>query len=349
MVDQPNIRDVAKVAGVSTATVSRALSQPKKVRDTTVKKVMDAVEKTGFVPNRQASMFRLRKSKTVILLVRDISNPFYLDIYKGVEEEAFSAGYKVLMGDAREDDERITHYIDAVRECHADGLILMIGRFPEKLLVNPSKLPPIVVALEEIEGLNLPTVRVDNKAAADAAVTHLIEKGHTRIVHITGPLAEHLGKARLEGYCQALERAGLPIDQDLIVPGDFSLNAGYEQTAVLLERNVAFTAIFASSDQMAIGAASALREKGLNIPDDVSLVGFDDTLIASVFFPPLTTVHQPRREIGRIAMAMMIKKLEPGFSDDESLPDQQLSTQVISRGSVAPCRETGDRVLKSGI
>ncbi len=340
MVDQPNIRDVAKAAGVSTATVSRALAQPDKVREATLKKVMDAVEKTGFVPNRQASMFRSRKSNTVILLVRDISNPFYLDIYKGVEEAAFAAGYKVLMGDAREDDERITHYIEAVRECHADGLILMIGSFPQKLLEQTDRLPPIVVALEEIDGLKAPTVRVDNVAAAEGAVAHLIAKGHKRIVHLTGPLNEYLGKARLQGYRQALQKAGLPVDESLVMPGDFSLNAGYDQTARLLADGVQFSAIFASSDQMAIGAASALREKGLSIPEDVSLVGFDDTLIASIFYPPLTTVHQPRREIGRAAMAMMIRKLSSQAADplalNEVLEDQQFSTELITRNSVAP-------------
>ena len=236
MVDQPNIRDVAKAAGVSTATVSRALAQPDKVREATLKKVMAAVEEIGFVPNRQASMFRSRKSNTVILLVRDISNPFYLDIYKGVEEAAFEAGYKVLMGDAREDDERITHYIDAVRECHADGLILMIGSFPQKLLAHTDKLPPIVVALEEIGRLQAPAVRWIMWLLPKTPLLIWIAQGHRRIVHLTGPLDEYLGKARLQGYRQALEKAGLAIDEELIVPGDFSLNAGYDQTAKLLQR-----------------------------------------------------------------------------------------------------------------
>ncbi|WP_319529005.1 LacI family DNA-binding transcriptional regulator [uncultured Cohaesibacter sp.] len=339
MADQPNIRDVAKAAGVSTATVSRALAQPDKVREATLKKVMEAVEATGFVPNRQASMFRQRKSKTVILLVRDISNPFYLDIFKGVEEEAFAAGYKVLMGDAREDDERITHYIDAVRECQADGLILMIGSFPQKLLEQPEKLPPLIVALEEIEGLKAPTVRVDNVGAAEEAVTHLIHQGHKRIVHLTGPLKEYLGQARLEGYRKALQKAGLPIDEELILPGDFSLNAGHDQMANILAQGKEFSGVFAASDQMAIGAASALREQGYSVPDDISLVGFDDTLVASVFYPPLTTVHQPRREIGRAAMALMIRQLnQAGSLEGKAVTvqqDQQFATQLISRQSVS--------------
>lgn len=336
MSHQANIRDVAKVAGVSIATVSRTLKQPEKVREETRLKVMKAVQETGFVPNDLARMFRTRESKTVILLVRDISNPFYLDIYKGVEEEAFAAGYKVLMGDAREDDERMTHYVDAVREGHADGLILMSGRFPKALLTNPERLPPMVVAIEQIEGLRLPTVSVDNLAAASGAVTYLIEQGHRRIVHLTGPLDEYLGQSRLAGYRLAMERAGLPVDEALIMPGDFSLNCGHERIGELLAKDISFSAIFASSDQMAIGAAGALRDRGLRIPEDVSIIGFDDTLIASVFSPPLTTVFQPRREIGRAAMAMMIERLASGEPSGPDLPDQRFATELVIRKSVAP-------------
>ncbi|MET3599761.1 LacI family DNA-binding transcriptional regulator [Martelella mangrovi] len=334
MSHQPNIRDVAKVAGVSTATVSRTLKRPEKVREETRLKVMKAVEETGFVPNDLARMFRTRESRTVILLVRDISNPFYLDIYKGVEEEAFAAGYKVLMGDARDDDERITHYVDAVREGHADGLILMVGHFPKEMLVCPEKLPPMVVALEQIEHLELPTVRVDNVAAAREAVSYLIDQGHRRIVHLTGPLDEYLGQARLEGYRQALTQAKLPVDEALILPGDFSLNCGYQQMMKLQESGASFSAVFASSDQMAIGAAGALREKGLNIPSDVSLVGFDDTLIASVFYPPLTTVFQPRREIGRAAMALMVETLQSAGDGSDLPSDRLFPTQITVRSSV---------------
>jgi len=192
-----------------------------------------------------------------------------------------------------------------------------------------------VVALEKIENLHVPMVHVDNVAAAMEAVTYLIGQGHERIAHLTGPLDEHLGAARLEGYRQALTNAGLPVDPELIVPADFSLEAGHEKTAALISRGVSFSAIFASSDQMAIGAAGALRENGLRIPEDVSLVGFDDTLIASVFYPPLTTVHQPRREIGRAAMRMMIETLDSPDPADGSIANQLFPASLVIRQSVA--------------
>lgn len=331
MAQQPNIREVAEKAGVSTATVSRTLARPGKVKEETRLKVMEAIKALGFVPNDRARVLRTQTSKTVILLVRDISNPFYLDIYKGVEETAFAAGYKVLMGDARDDDVRIGHYVDAVRECHADGLILMIGRLPERLRADPAKLPPMVVALEEIENLQLPMIRVDNVAASREAVRHLIDQGHRRIAHITGPLNEYLGKARLEGYCQALRDAGIAFDPDLILPGDFSLVVGRDLVERTLERGVSFTGIFAASDQMAIGATTALRRRGLDVPADVSVIGFDDTLMASMFDPPLTTVYQPRREIGRAAMSLMIDRL----TQTRPLPDQCFPTELVVRASTA--------------
>ncbi|SON55278.1 HTH-type transcriptional repressor CytR [Hartmannibacter diazotrophicus] len=336
MTQKPNIRDVAKLAGVSTATVSRTLAQPAMVKEETRRRVMSAVEAMGFVPNSSARVLRTQTSKTVILLVRDISNPFYLDIYKGVEEAAFEAGYKVLMGDARDDDVRIEHYIDTVRERHADGMILMIGHLPEKLITGAAKLPPIVVALEAIENLELPTVRVDNVAAARKAVRHLVDLGHRRIAHITGPLDEYLGKARLEGYRRALEEAGIAFDPDLVLAGDFSLVVGHNQTERLLDRRIPFTAIFAASDQMAIGAVTALRSRSLTIPDNVSVVGFDDTLMASMIDPALTTIHQPRREIGRAAMGLMIERLtKAGTPADRCFP-----TELVVRGSTGPCAAT---------
>ncbi|PTV96084.1 LacI family transcriptional regulator [Rhodobacter aestuarii] len=325
----PNIRDVARRAGVSTATVSRTLAQPDKVREDTRQKVMEAVEALGFVPNDRARVLRRQTSKTVILLVRDISNPFYLDIYKGVEEAAFAAGYKVLMGDARDDDERISHYIDAVRERHADGLILMIGRLPARFLEDPARLPPVVVASEAIQEMDLPTVKVDNVAAAQGAVEYLIASGHHRIIHLAGPVDDYLGTARLEGYRAALEAAGIAYDPGLVLSGDFSLVAGRDLIDGLLVRGAEFSAIFAASDQMAIGAITALRQHGLQVPKDVSVIGFDDTLIASMVDPALTTVHQPRRDIGFAAMQMMIARLNGTMTP----PDQIFPTELVVRGS----------------
>ncbi|MFC7398312.1 LacI family DNA-binding transcriptional regulator [Chelatococcus sp. GCM10030263] len=330
----PTIATVAELAGVSTATVSRALQRPDKVQPQTRERVMAAVRATGFVPNSQARNLRSRASRTVILLVRDISNPFYLEIYKGVEEAAVEAGYKVLMGDARNDDERIQHYIDMVHARHADGLILMVGRFPEVLKAELGRLPPIVIALETFPDLSLPFVKIDNVAAAAEAVEHLVALGHRRIAHITGPMPETLAVDRLAGYRRALAAHGLAPDEALVVQGDFGLAAGRAAVRRLFETGTDFTAIFAASDQMAVGAVSELRARGLAVPDDISVVGFDDIVLADAFEPPLTTIHQPRFDIGRQAMARMIGLLakEPGGED------VVFATRLVVRGSTGPVK-----------
>lgn len=330
--DVPTIRQVAELAGVSTATVSRTLSGADAVGAETRARVMQAVQATGFVRNAQASAFRRRSSRSVILLVRDIGNPFYLEMYKGVEEAAVDAGYTVLMGDARDDDARITHYVDMVRARHADGLILMVGRFPEPLLRQAGTLPPLVVALEVLPGLQAPTVRIDNAAAAHVATTHLLGLGHRRVAHIMGPMPDGLSAERLRGYRAALAHSGVAFDPALVQPGDFGLAAGRAAVRRLSETGTAFTAIFAASDQMAVGAIAELRLRGRLVPDDVSVVGFDDIVLADALEPPLTTIHQPRQEIGHRAMELMVARLDglPPPSADLVMP-----TRLVVRRSTA--------------
>lgn len=328
-----NIREVAALAGVSTATVSRALARPDDVRPETRQKVMAAIKAANFVPNSQARNLRLQSNHTVILLVRDISNPFYLEIYKGVEETASEAGYKVLMGDARNSEERVANHIEMVRQKHADGLILMTGHFPADLLESQDLLPPLVIASESIPGLHLPTVKVDNRAASLEAVRHLLDRGHKNIAHLAGPLPEALASERLDGYRQALVNAAVEYSDVLVIRGDYSIESGRDAVQRLIQQKIAFSAIFAASDQMAIGAISELRKHDLSVPKDVSVIGFDDMIFANAYDPPLTTVRQPRREMGQRAMSLMIEILS-GRPTAETI---ELSTDLVVRGSVAPC------------
>jgi LacI family repressor for deo operon, udp, cdd, tsx, nupC, and nupG len=335
MAGSVNIRDVAAMAGVSVATVSRTLKNPDLVRLATREEVLRCVAALGFVPNAQARHFRRQASDTVILLVRDISNPFYLDVFKGVEDVASSAGYKVLMGDARSDPARVHHYIDMVRERHADGLILMTGSMPVEL--DDAGLPPMVVALEYLTTRRLPTVRIDNEGAAAAATRHLLGLGHTAIAHLSGPVPEVMSVARVAGWRRALSEAGFPPDERLDVRGDYSLASGEAAVDALYDRGVPFTALFASNDEMAAGVINRLRERGLRVPEDVSVVGFDDTIFAAVCNPPLTTIRQPQREIGVEVMKLMIRRLEGRLAPDATVV---VPTELVVRASTAPARTT---------
>jgi LacI family repressor for deo operon, udp, cdd, tsx, nupC, and nupG len=221
-----------------------------------------------------------------------------------------------------------------VRQKHADGLILMTGQFPTELLDQVDNLPPIVIASETVAGIALPTVKVDNRAASKNAMRHLIEAGHKQIVHLAGPFPETLAQERFDGYRDALTEAGIDYDETLLVSGDYSIESGRQAITGLLERGISFTAIFASSDQMAIGAISELRARGLSVPSDVSVTGFDDIIFANAFEPPLTTVRQPRQEMGRKAMALMVERLNGKRTAETIVMD----TELVVRGSVARCR-----------
>ncbi|MGD9737956.1 MAG: LacI family DNA-binding transcriptional regulator [Bauldia sp.] len=324
-----NIRQVAELAGVSTATVSRALTQPERVAESTRAKVLEAVRKSGFVPNRQAVDFRRQATGNVVLLVRDISNPFYLDIYGGVEEHAFANGYRVLMGDAADDDARVGRYVEMVRNRQADGLILMTGWLPAA--VAEGKLPPMVVALEQLPDLDLPTIAIDNRKAGRLATNHLIGLGHRRIAHITGPMGLVMSREREEGYFSALAAAGIGREAALIEHGNFHYSSGRDAVRSLTRRGEDFTALFAANDEMALGAVNELRALGLRVPEDVSVVGFDDVVYAESCDPPLTTIRQPRRAIGSESMRMMIALLS-----GEGMPRQiEAAVELIERASTA--------------
>jgi len=327
----PTIRRVAELAGVSIATVSRTLAQPEKVSEATRDKVLEAVRATGFVPNRQAVDFRRQSTSNIVLLVRDITNPFYLEIYRGIEELAFANGYRVLMGDAGYDDARVVRYVDMVRNRQADGLILMTGWLPASL-PEPA-LPTAVIALELIPGSSLPAVAVDNRAAARLAVEHLLGLGHRRILHVAGPARLLMSRDRHQGYIDALEAAGIAPDAALTVTGDFHFASGEAAVRKLREQGVDFTAIFCSNDEMAVGAINELRGQGLRVPEDVSVIGFDDMDYALSADPALTSVRQPRLEIGRRAMQMLVDLLS-----GKRLPQRfhQCDVELVVRSSTAP-------------
>ncbi|MCW5695614.1 MAG: LacI family DNA-binding transcriptional regulator [Bauldia sp.] len=333
-----NIRKVAELAGVSTATVSRALTQPDRVAEATRARVLEAVRSTGFVPNRQAVNFRRQTTGNVVLLVRDISNPFYLDIYGGVEEHAFANGYRVLMGDAGDDDARVRRYVEMVRNRQADGLILMTGWLPKGLADGP--LPPMVVALEQLQEANLPTIAIDNRKAARLAVEHLIGLGHQRIAHLTGPMRLVMSHERQAGYLEALAAAGIERRPELIFNGNFHYSSGRDAVAAFGAAGVGFTAIFAANDEMAIGAVNELRARGQRVPDDVSVVGFDDLVYAESSDPPLTTIRQPRRAIGSESMRMMISLLQGSPSPADRV---EAAVELIVRASTARAATTRRR------
>ncbi len=339
MSERPKIKDIAERAGVSVATVSRALSGSSLVTDETRQRINALARELNYRPNVSARNLRTRRSMSVLLVVRDVGNPFYLEILKGVEATAREAGYAVLMGNTENDPDREVEYFNMLRDGHADGMILMTGKLPPPEPGESADLShlPVVIALEMIEGSGFPHVQIDNVAAAEAAVDHLIALGHRRIAHIAGPLPEVMALHRRDGYRAAMKAAGLAVPEGYEVRGDYLLESGEACASDLFALPEPPTAIFAANDEMAYGAIHALRRLGRDVPGDVSVVGFDDLYLSKAFYPPLTTVSQPRADIGRTAMSQLLNVLSDG--DVAAEPAIVLPTTLNIRGSTAPPRK----------
>ena len=319
-----NIRDIANKAGVSIATVSRTLSHPDIVREKTRAKVEAAIAELGYSPNAWAKQLRRMQSETVIVIVPDISNPFYAGIVQGIENVAHDEDFKILLGETQGEQERLDHYAGMVATRLADGIILMGPLMPtvvEKALKAGETSPiPLVVACDRFEGRALHHVGIDNVRAAKDAVDHLVSLGRKRIATIAGPRPLSLSKDRTEGYRQSLTAAGLPFDEGLVVEGDFTVGSGAEAMEKLLALPDRPDAVFCANDEMAFGAQQAIRRAGLKMPEDIAIIGFDDIRFAEFAEPPLSSIRQPTVEIGSTAMRIMLDLLfdRPAAEDQSS-------------------------------
>lgn len=329
----PRMTDVADLARVSTATVSRCLAGSERISAETKARVELAMRQLGYTPNAVAASLRRRETKAIIVMVPDISDAFFSVLLRGVEEEAHNAGYSVLIGNTYNDLEREERYAYQVMTKRADGLILVTGRLPKFGGLAKSALPPTVVVSASIKGARMPTVRIDDAAAARAAVEHLVQLGHRRIGYIGGPKQHVHTKDRLLGYQQALAFTGLEVDESLLAYGDFSTESGNAAAVTLLQLAAPPTALFAIADEMAIGAIGGAKSLGLKVPDQVSVMGFDDSPFALTYDPPLSTVHQPFDSIGRVAMKLMLEILRGDAAVAETVI---LPTRLQVRGSTCP-------------
>lgn len=335
MNERPRIKDLARRLGVSPATVSRALSGTGLVAEPTLTRIREAARELNYRPNVSARNLRTQRSMSVLMVVRDIGNPFYLEVMKGVEQAAREAGYSVLMGNTENDPDRESEYFDMLRDGHADGMILMTGKLPANGVIGSGL--PVVVALETIEGCGLPHVQIDNFAAAQGAVRHLIELGHRHIAHITGPLPEVMSTLRRDGWRAALAEANLAAPDDYEQHGDYQLHTGQVLCGVLLDLPEPPTAIFCANDESAFGAVHELHRRGRDVPGDVSVVGFDDIYLSEAIFPPLTTVSQPRADIGRESMSLLLELIAGA---EVALDPIVLPTELKIRGTTGPAAKS---------
>jgi LacI family repressor for deo operon, udp, cdd, tsx, nupC, and nupG len=331
---RPTIDDVARLAGVSIATVSRCLHTPDIVAAKTRDRVLSAVRQTGYNLNAAAQSLRQRRSNTVLVVVPDIGDTYFSAILGGIEAEASAAGLTMLIGDTGRAKSREDAYVSYLLNGRADGALLLAdpqsGWFDIPTL-NAHAIAPIVTLSEVGPNGGPVTVSIDNEAAAHAAVSHLIARGHRRIAHVTGPESNILTAQRLTGYRRALTEAGLTPDPQLEFPGDFGLAGGraaFDSFQALPDRP---TALFFANDEMAMGFLSTAYTAGVRVPRDVSIVGFDDIHFAQSCIPALTTIRQPRAEMGATAMRLLLSILAGGSAASVRLP-----FELVIRDSTAP-------------
>jgi LacI family repressor for deo operon, udp, cdd, tsx, nupC, and nupG len=331
-----NIYEVAKRAGVSVSTVSRVLSQHAVVAPATKRRVLAAVERLGYAPNASAKNLRVMRTRKLLVTVPDISRPLFSLILQGVEESANREGYSVLLGDTQYDQGREERYAAMLKQKEADGLIFL-GRKLSKgveaiVRATGTARAPVVNALGFRPHLRIPSVQIDNAAAAVDAMDHLYRMGHRRIGLVTGPGPSFVSAERLRGALARArkERAGGGI---VVVRGDFSVDSGVVAGERLLARKDPPTAIFCFNDEMAIGVLHTARRRNLRVPEDLSIVGVDDIRFARYADPPLTTVAQPMREMGEHAVRALLAILNGG---DPPLECVRLPHTLVVRSSTAP-------------
>jgi LacI family repressor for deo operon, udp, cdd, tsx, nupC, and nupG len=324
------IKDVARELDISVATVSRALSKPHLLRPATVERVREAVARLGYRPNLVAQNLKLGQTNIIYVIIPSLS-PFFFEIFRGIERAALELGYSAIIAHSGRDPVREGEYFDQVACGRADGVLLLSSARFETRPQHRHQLPPAVAVLEADEGGEFPAVRVDHVAAAMQATNHLIQLGHRRIAHITGNARAPMAVHRRAGFLTSMEAAGFKSAEEHCVPGEFTPEAGQSAMEILLARPVRPTAVFAANDEIAIGAIRAIHAAGLKVPEDISVIGYDDQRLGRIYDPPLTTVHIPTFDLGYQAMV----KLRRILAREDYEHDVLLPTHVVKRGTTA--------------
>ncbi|MEM3062908.1 MAG: LacI family DNA-binding transcriptional regulator [Nitrososphaerota archaeon] len=337
----PTIYDVAKRAGVSAMTVSRVINGKKDVKPETRDKVLKAIEELGYVPNSLARSFVLQRTKTIGLVITDITNPFFTTLARGVEDTAMKNQFSVIFCNTDEDPEKEVLYLELLARKRVDGVILASAsgkRTPLKSILL-SKIPVVLID-REVDGLeDLDIVKGDSVYGAYLLTKHLINLGHKRIGIIVGSKNISTAEDRVEGYKKALVEAGIDIDDELIRFARYSREDGYKVTKELLNLENPPTAIFGGNNFIAVGAMMAIRDSGLRVPEDIALVSFDDIESLSQVYPFFTVVTQPAYSMGVISAELLIRRIE----DKDRVRERR---KVILQPELIIRESAGEKLIK---
>ncbi len=329
------ISDLARIAKVSTATVSRTLNKPETVAKETRDAVLKAAEQTGYRMNLAARNLRRQRTGAVVILVPNLGNPFFSEILAGIESTLASNDLSVLMVDTQQSKTRPETIFDYLHHSRADGIISLDGSLPSDLLranqVATNSIP-IVFACEWHEELQFPSIRADNEQGCQLAIEHLVSLGHRKIGYISGPGYNVLTPTRLSGTIAAMKSLDVEVVDKWFYDGDFSLDAGAAVAEIWLNQSDRPTAIFCANDEVAMGLISELYRHGVEVPNELSVVGFDDIDIAARYVPSLTTISQPRPSLGAKAAELLIARIDqPENRDGSHL--ELLEVKLVARES----------------
>jgi len=326
------MKDVARLAGVSTSTVSHVINKDRFVSEAITEKVLAAIQSLNYAPSALARSLKLNQTRTIGMLITASTNPFYSELVRGVERSCFERGYSLVLCNTEGDEQRMNRNLETLMQKRVDGLLLLCTEThqpSQAIMQRYPSVPTVMMDWAPFDG-DSDLIQDNSLLGGDIATQYLIDKGYTRIACIAGPLDKTPARLRLEGYQAAMQRGGLPVPEGYIITSDFEFGGGLMAMQKLLALPQPPQAVFVGNDAMAVGVYQALYHAGLSIPQDMAVVGYDDIELAGYMAPPLTTIHQPKDELGELAIDVLIHRIaQPGQKQQRV----QLTPELVVRGS----------------
>ena len=322
---------VAEKAEVSVNTASRAINNKPDINEETKKRVLQIAKELGYIRNAAAVALRTKKTGTIGVVIADNRNPFYAEVLNGMEEAAREKNYHIILANTQRDYKKEEEAINLLLVKRVDGLLITPVQDKDDDIKNliDANIPFVVVG-RDFENIEVDAIYNDEVKGGFLATEYLIKKGHKRISLIDGFLYKSPAKGRLEGYKKALNKYRISLDESLISVGDINIEDGYERTKQMLEKNLDFSAIFAYNDMMAFGAMQAIKEKGLRIPEDIGLVGYDDIPFSSLISPALTTIRLKKQDLGVESVKLLFSRINGNRKKTKKI---MLDVELITRGT----------------
>ncbi|MBD2821698.1 ribose operon transcriptional repressor RbsR [Xenorhabdus sp. 42] len=328
------MKDVARLAGVSTSTVSHVINNNRYVSENVKKRVNTAIDELNYAPSALARSLKIKQTKTIGMLVTTSDNSFYSEVVRGVERSCYERGYSLILCNTEGNITRMARSMETLLQKRVDGLLIMCSETPRPsgdVLRRYPLIPMVIMDWAPFDSNN-DIIKDNSLQGGEIATRYLIDKGFRKIACITGPQDKTSARQRLAGYRKAMHNAGVDIPAGYEIYSDFEFVGGLSSMKQLLQLPVPPEAVFAGNDAMAIGAYQALYQMGLSVPADISIIGYDDIAIAPYLLPPLTTIHQPKDELGKLAIDTLLYRMD----NPESEPNELVLTpKLVERGSVA--------------